>query len=167
MKSAMPYHGVAAPQVRALLRPLLRDHPMCDRAEWQATALRLWDEAEHREERYAALALLRHAAYAPWLDPDLLPLCGRWPPTTTSGSGARRCSASSGTASAPTPTCSTTPSSPTWTTPCSAGTSSHRLALGWASREHARTDAAWVLDLVGTHADRLSGLSRREALKHL
>jgi 3-methyladenine DNA glycosylase AlkD len=42
-----------------------------------------------------------------------------------------------------------------------------RKALGWALREHARTDAAWVLDFVGTHADRLSGLSRREALKHL
>lgn len=42
-----------------------------------------------------------------------------------------------------------------------------RKALGWALREHARTDAAWVEAFVSTHADRLSGLSRREALKHL
>ncbi|WP_217630500.1 DNA alkylation repair protein [Nocardioides exalbidus] len=34
-------------------------------------------------------------------------------------------------------------------------------------RQHARADAAWVRTFVETHADRLSGLSRREALKHL
>ena len=32
---------------------------------------------------------------------------------------------------------------------------------------HAKTDAAWVQTFVRTHADRSSGLSRREALKHL
>ena len=42
-----------------------------------------------------------------------------------------------------------------------------RKALGWALRQHARTDPAWVRTFVGTHADRVSGLSRREALKHL
>lgn len=42
-----------------------------------------------------------------------------------------------------------------------------RKALGWALRQHARTDAAWVQTFVRTHAERLSGLSRREALKHL
>ncbi|HEV2797849.1 MAG TPA: DNA alkylation repair protein, partial [Nocardioides sp.] len=42
-----------------------------------------------------------------------------------------------------------------------------RKALGWALRQHARTDAAWVRTFVSAHADRLSGLSRREALKHL
>ncbi len=42
-----------------------------------------------------------------------------------------------------------------------------RKALGWALRQHARTDPAWVRTFVRTHADRLSGLSRREALKHL
>lgn len=42
-----------------------------------------------------------------------------------------------------------------------------RKALGWALRQHARTDPAWVRAYVDTHADRLSGLSRREALKHL
>ena len=42
-----------------------------------------------------------------------------------------------------------------------------RKALGWALRQHARTAPAWVRAFVSTHADRLSGLSRREALKHL
>jgi 3-methyladenine DNA glycosylase AlkD len=42
-----------------------------------------------------------------------------------------------------------------------------RKAVGWALRQHARTDPAWVLALVDELGDRLSGLSRREALKHL
>ncbi len=42
-----------------------------------------------------------------------------------------------------------------------------RKAVGWALRQHARTDPAWVLDFVALHDGRLSGLSRREALKHL
>jgi 3-methyladenine DNA glycosylase AlkD len=42
-----------------------------------------------------------------------------------------------------------------------------RKGIGWALRECSRTDPAWVraeVDLIG---DRLSGLSRREATRHL
>jgi 3-methyladenine DNA glycosylase AlkD len=42
-----------------------------------------------------------------------------------------------------------------------------RKGIGWALRDHARSDADWVRAFVGRHADGLSGLSRREALKHL
>jgi 3-methyladenine DNA glycosylase AlkD len=42
-----------------------------------------------------------------------------------------------------------------------------RKAVGWALRQHARVDPAWVRAYVANRADRLSGLSRREALKHL
>ncbi len=42
-----------------------------------------------------------------------------------------------------------------------------RKAAGWALRDYARTNPAWVLDFVDIHADRLSGLTRREALRHL
>lgn len=42
-----------------------------------------------------------------------------------------------------------------------------RKAVGWALREYARTDPDWVLAYVDAHAGELSGLSRREALKHL
>ena len=42
-----------------------------------------------------------------------------------------------------------------------------RKALGWALREHAKTDPDWVRAFVAEHEDRLSGLTRREALKHL
>jgi 3-methyladenine DNA glycosylase AlkD len=40
-----------------------------------------------------------------------------------------------------------------------------RKAIGWALREHARTDPAAVRAFVEAHHDELSGLSRREALK--
>lgn len=42
-----------------------------------------------------------------------------------------------------------------------------RKAIGWALRQHARTDPDLVRGLVEEWGDRLSGLSRREALKHL
>ena len=42
-----------------------------------------------------------------------------------------------------------------------------RKAIGWALRQYARTDPDWVRAFVAAHDDRISGLSRREALKHL
>ena len=39
-------------------------------------------------------------------------------------------------------------------------------AIGWALREHAKTDPDWVRAYAAEHRDRLSGLSRREALKN-
>jgi 3-methyladenine DNA glycosylase AlkD len=41
-----------------------------------------------------------------------------------------------------------------------------RKAIGWALRQHARTDPAWVRRFVAEHPG-LSPLSRREALRHL
>lgn len=40
-----------------------------------------------------------------------------------------------------------------------------RKAIGWALREYSRTDPGWVTRYVAEHADRLSGLSTREALR--
>jgi 3-methyladenine DNA glycosylase AlkD len=42
-----------------------------------------------------------------------------------------------------------------------------RKAVGWALRQYARSDPDWVRAYVASREDRLSGLSRREALKHL
>jgi 3-methyladenine DNA glycosylase AlkD len=42
-----------------------------------------------------------------------------------------------------------------------------RKAIGWALRQHARTDPGWVVAYVQEHAGRLSPLSKREALKAL
>jgi 3-methyladenine DNA glycosylase AlkD len=41
-----------------------------------------------------------------------------------------------------------------------------RKGIGWALRQHARTDPEWVLAFVDAHPG-LSSLSRREALRHL
>ncbi|MCO4746048.1 MAG: DNA alkylation repair protein [Proteobacteria bacterium] len=42
-----------------------------------------------------------------------------------------------------------------------------RKAIGWSLRQYGRTDPDAVRDFVEAQGDRLSGLSRREALKHL
>ncbi len=42
-----------------------------------------------------------------------------------------------------------------------------RKAIGWALRDHARTQPDAVRDFLARHADQLSGLTRREAGKHL
>lgn len=42
-----------------------------------------------------------------------------------------------------------------------------RKAIGWALRQYARTDAAWVRKYVTAHENVVSGLSKREALKHI
>jgi len=42
-----------------------------------------------------------------------------------------------------------------------------RKAIGWALREYAKTEPRWVLAYVQEHRDHLSGLTLREATKHL
>ncbi|HET7901194.1 MAG TPA: DNA alkylation repair protein [Candidatus Nanopelagicales bacterium] len=73
MKSAMPFLGAAKPARTAALRPALA-HAPADRAVWEATVRRLYDDAAYREERYAALALMSVRIARPWHDPDLVPL---------------------------------------------------------------------------------------------
>ena len=209
MTSARPYVGLSAPELTALLRPILAEHRFTDRAPWEASALELVEDATHREEWYAAVALLRHRSYRSWLDVDLLVLLeelvrlGAWWDVVDEIAGRlvgqvlldHRDEA--------------TPVIDGWAVAdASSGDNSMwvrrtamlaqlrhaeatdtdllervlvanlddttygreffiRKALGWALRQHARTDAAWVRTFVSTHADRLSGLSRREALKHL
>ncbi len=56
MKSAMPFLGIPLPEVRRITRSCA--HGETDAARLRATARALWDHADYREERYAALALL-------------------------------------------------------------------------------------------------------------
>ena len=74
MKSAMPFHGCTSPEVRALLRPHLRGYAPPDRAEWERDVREVWDGATHREEWYAAIALVRHRLARPWQDAETLTL---------------------------------------------------------------------------------------------
>ena len=209
MKSELPYVGLGAPALRSMLRPILAEHRFADRAQWEAAALELVEDATHREEWYAAVALLRHRSYRTWLDVDLLPLLeelvrlGAWWDVVDEIAGhvvGQVLLDHRGKA---------TPVMDAWAVadPGSGETSMWvrrtamlaqlrhaeatdtdllervlvanlddtaygreffiRKALGWALRQYARTDAAWVQTFVSTHTDRLSGLSRREALKHL
>ncbi|MFT4215939.1 MAG: DNA alkylation repair protein [Micropruina sp.] len=70
MKSALPFYGLTVPQVRVLVRSVVTAHPVPDRVSWLAAVAALWDEATHREERYAAIGVLRHRRYRDWLLPD-------------------------------------------------------------------------------------------------
>jgi 3-methyladenine DNA glycosylase AlkD len=156
----------------------------------------LWDDAEYREERYAATALLDTRAARALRSPDLLPLCrdlivsGAWwdhVDEVAHRVGELR----SGWPAV------ITPKLRVWAVgddiwlrrvsiicqlgakqrsdlellttaiDASAGESEFflRKAIGWALRDYARTDPAWVRTFVA--ARRLSPLSQREALKHL
>ena len=204
MKSDLPYVGLGSPELERLLRPLLAEHRFVDRGSWEAAVLELWEDATHREEWYAAIALLRHRAYREWLDPDLLPLLeelvrtGAWWDVVDEVAGHLVGRVLLDHRDVVTPVMDVWAVDPDslWVRRtamlsqlrhredtdvdllarvlvANLDDTAHgkdffiRRALGWALRQHARTDPEWVLTFVGTHADRLSGLSRREALKHL
>ncbi|QSR30964.1 DNA alkylation repair protein [Nocardioides sp. S5] len=204
MKSDLPYVGLGAPELRALLRPLLVEHRFVDRGSWEAAALELWDDVTHREEWYAAVALLRHRAYRDWLDPDLLPLLehlvrtGAWWDVVDEVASHLVGQVLLDHRAAATPVMdvwSVDPDSMWVRRTAMLAQLRHgedtdtdllervlvanldgtaygreffvRKALGWALRQHARTDPVWVRAFADRYGDRLSGLSRREALKHL
>ena len=197
MKSALPFHGVSLPETRALVRSVLRAHPIGSREEWEATVRELWDDAAFREEWYAALAVVRSGRR--WFDPTVLGLArhlvvtGAWwdvvdetaqhlvgaclladraRVTTAMRAWAvdddlrlRRtaviCQISHGEAldrDLLTHAIEHNLDDPSFWL---------RKAVGWALRRHARVDPDWVRAYVDSLGDRLSGLSRREATKHL
>jgi 3-methyladenine DNA glycosylase AlkD len=194
MKSAMPFLGVRVPEVRRLVRALVRELGIDDTGVLVPAARELWDDATHREERYAAAALLglrplhgdlslvpfhEHVARTgAWWDHvdeaahriadlhDVHPaetaaIVRRW--STDDSLWVRRLAILG-----------------------QLGRRDRidldlldavlepnladreffvRKAVGWALREAARVDPAWVRVYADTHE--LSPLSRREALKHL
>lgn len=199
MKSAMPCHGLSAPELRALLRPHLKDFAPADRLEWERTIRDFWDGATHREELYAALALARHRVARPWQDVETLDLyrhlvvTGAWWDVVDVVAGHLVGGVLAGHRPEATPVIRA------WAVDddlwlrrtavlCQLGHGEDtdldlltfaiernlddpsfwlRKAIGWALRQHARTDPAWVRAYVDGLGDRLAGLSRREATKHL
>jgi 3-methyladenine DNA glycosylase AlkD len=191
MKSEMPFLGVRLPEVRTLTKPLIAD---ADAAELHDLARELWDEAAHREERYAALFALAGKSLRG--DPVVVPLIehmvstGQWWDYTDEL--AHRIAALHDAHPA-----ETAELVRTWSVDAdmwlrrSAIISQLgrrdrldrlllseviepnladreffiRKAIGWALREYARVDPEWVRGYVERHE--LSPLSRREALKHL
>lgn len=86
MKSTMPFHGVTLPEVRKITRAAVQEsEPLRDREQWAHVIRELWDGAERREERYAALALARHPRHRAFAEEITslelyrhLILTGRW-----------------------------------------------------------------------------------------
>ncbi len=71
MKSTMPFRGVQKPGRVKLAREVFE--PLT-RAAWESTVRTLWHEAEFREERYMALAVLKDRRYRDHRDLAALPL---------------------------------------------------------------------------------------------
>lgn len=75
MKSTIPYYGLKAPVVSAVMKPLLKQHTLNTVEEWESVIRTLWDTVTHREDWYAAIAIARYGRYRKWRSStDALPL---------------------------------------------------------------------------------------------
>ncbi len=199
LKSTMLHRGLASPQLKALLRPILKSYRPADRQQWEDDVRRLWDDAAFREERYAALAIARHAPARVWRDGDCLELCrhlvttGAWWDLVDDVAThiVRDALDTDPVVVAPALLLWAEDDDP-WLRRTSViaqvgrrGRVDRELlraviepnlddpsfwlrkAIGWALRDLSGTDPDWVRAFVAEHQDRLSGLSRREALRRL
>jgi 3-methyladenine DNA glycosylase AlkD len=199
MKSAMPFLGVSAVPLRATVRPIVAALRMTSQAAWLATVRAMWDEATHREERYAALELVAHRAYRPFRTLEALPLyrhlvlTGAWwdlvDVIATHHVGELL---TKNPAPLKTTLLAWAKDPDMWirrTAILSQNRRKHdtdlellfgaiapsieskefflRKAIGWALRELAKSKPDVVRRYVAEHEAQLSGLSKREALKHL
>ncbi|MFJ5957070.1 DNA alkylation repair protein [Paenarthrobacter sp. NPDC092416] len=196
MKSDMPSWGVRVPEVRRIVKAAVKQFPITSPAVLRETVLRMWREAEAREERYAAidltgLRLVRH-------DLDMLPVyeeiirTGAWWDLVDGVSG-RIC------ALLLAHRATLTPLLLEWSTDddmwirrasitsqlaaksvTDAGLLAAvikpnladkeffiRKAIGWALREYSKTDPAWVRAFAAENGPALSPLSAREAVRNL
>jgi len=196
MKTDMPFHGVQKPARSLIQRQLVKEFSPADQAEYEALVLGLWD-LTHREEKYLALGVAQHFSSfvdtpslplyrrliveGAWWDlvdevathlirqlvlqhpKEVWPVVDTW---VDDGDMWLRRSAII----------------------CQVGAKENtdakrlflfcavrleekeffiRKAIGWALREYAKTDPEAVAGFVEGHRDRLSGLSFREATKHI
>lgn len=196
MKTAMPFYGVPAPQRRLIAKGLFEAYPPVDADGYRESVLALWS-LNHREEKYLAIdyairfknfvtiehvdlyeQIVTEGAWWDLVDPvashligkvvkedreRMRPLLEAW--IDGDDLWLRRTAIL-----------------------CQLGHKdltnqamlfefclrrSHeeeffiRKAIGWALREYARTDPDAVRDFLAKNHGRLSGLSRREAAKHL
>ena len=189
MKGVQPFLGVKTPARREIVRAALKGYP--DRTERFAAAAELW-QGEYREERYMALDLLAKSrltvADLPVLE-SMLPACNWWDLLDT-------LMGLIGRVLTPHPELRREKvrlwrqSDHLWTRRAAILAQLHaksqtdtallsetiaalkhekeffiQKAIGWALREYAKTDADWVRQSVNELG--LSGLARREALKHV
>jgi 3-methyladenine DNA glycosylase AlkD len=192
MKSEMPFLGVPVPQARRIARTSAAKGMDAD--VLRTAALLLWDEAAYREERYAAMALLavRSASDDLAVVPVIehMVRTGRWWDYTDELAHRMADLHDRFPVDAADIVRAWSTDGDFWVrriaiisqlgrrnrvdrelladviAPSIADDEFFlRKAIGWALREYARVDPAWVLAFAESHA--LSPLSRREALKHL
>jgi 3-methyladenine DNA glycosylase AlkD len=199
MKSSMPYYGISVPDVRRACRPVFADHDLGTAVDFEDAVRRLFVEATHREERYAAVNLALQRRYRMFQTPERIPLyadlvvAGAWWDTvdeiasnligpillahpaevrpvvrswiTDTDRWLRR------TSIIVQLTFKDRTDLPLLTEAVdqNAGDTDFfiRKAIGWALRQYARTDPDWVRGFVDGRERTLSGLSKREARKHL
>jgi len=193
MKSAMPFLGVRVPDVRRLSREAARG--VTDADELREAALDLWRGAEHREERYAAQALIALRPLRGRL--DLLDVheemirTGAWWDHVDEVAHRLADLLDTHPAELAVELRVWADDEDFWirraaiiaqlqrkdrvdhallsdVIEANLGEDEFfiRKAIGWALRDHARADPDWIRAFVDAHPD-LSPLSRREALKHL
>lgn len=195
MKSSMPFLGVRAPLVKGVVSGVVRGYGPLTWEGFLDAATALWEAAEHREQWYAAQVLTGYAPargrleFLPlyermvlegaWWDvvdnchrrfgdllrahrADIDPLLRAW---ATDENHWKRRSAIIAQLSAKAET-DTALLGEVILPSIGEADFFLRKGIGWALREYAKTDPAWVRAFVREH-EGLSGLSRREALKHL
>ena len=191
MKSAIPFHGVRKPVVQRIAREVARGQ---SREDLVVAARRLFDEATHREEQYVATEVLKARVFrGDWSLVGLhehIARTGAWwdHVDETSGRIADLHDAHPKETAALVRRWKSDDSF--WINRLAILSQLHRRdrtdvdllveviephlastefflrkAIGWALREHAKTDPVWVRTYVD--ATEMSPLSRREALKHL
>ena len=78
MRSELEFYGVPVPTVRAMVRAAAARHRLASADEFLGVVAELWDSATRREERYAAIALLRAPRNRRWaLAPEVVALLRR------------------------------------------------------------------------------------------
>jgi 3-methyladenine DNA glycosylase AlkD len=196
MKTDMPFHGVQKPARTEILRDMVRRFPPSDREEYEELVLGLWD-LPHREEKYLALGVARHfeefvtpAALAVY---RRLIVEGAWWDLVDEVATHLICDLVVGYPDEVWPTVDTwIQDDDMWLRRtaiiCQVGAKENtdaarlfrfcearafeteffiRKAIGWALRQHARVDPDAVARFVIENRAQLSGLSYREATKHI
>ncbi len=74
MKSTMPFYGLSSAQVRGVCKAVFSDRNLVECTGWRKEVLELWRGASRREERYAALYLLRSQPYRDCVVAGLMPM---------------------------------------------------------------------------------------------
>jgi len=196
MKTEMPFYGVQKPGREPILRHLVREFAPADREEYEAIVTALW-ELPHREEKYLALGVAagfpqfivpeslplykRFIVEGAWWDfvdetathmirelvidrpGETWPVVDGW--VDDDDMWLRRAAIICQVGAK-----ERTDADRLWRYCASRAHEREffiRKAIGWALRDYPRTDPGAVAGFVDRHRDGLSGLSFREATKHI